>query len=75
MPSGLHAATRPTGTTVSSHNVSSLLAELTRHNDCADALHALVLPADHLDTHRSPIDHARRHALFSMRPCFIDPMQ
>ncbi|MFK0127086.1 TniQ family protein [Streptomyces nigra] len=64
-----------TGTTVSSHNVSSLLAALTRRPDCADVLHALVLLADHLDQHGSPIDYARRRALFTTRSCFIDPAE
>ncbi|MGY0489430.1 TniQ family protein [Streptomyces sp. WG-D5] len=70
-----HTAVRLMGTTVSSHNVSSLLAELTRRPDCADVLHALVLLADHLDQHGSPIDYARRRALFTTRSCFIDPVQ
>ncbi|MBB5110001.1 hypothetical protein [Streptomyces spectabilis] len=69
----IHAATGLTGTTVSSHNVSSLLAELIRRRDCADVLHALILLADHLDQHGSPIDYARRRALFTTRSCFIDP--
>ncbi|MEU3518891.1 TniQ family protein [Streptomyces sp. NPDC006654] len=69
----IHTAVRLMGTTVSSHNVSSLLAELTRRPDCADVLHALVLLADHLDQHGSPIDYARRRALFTPRAHFIDP--
>ncbi|OAR26733.1 hypothetical protein A8W25_28235 [Streptomyces sp. ERV7] len=69
----IHAAIRLMDTTVSSHNVSSLLAELTRRPDCADVLHALVLLADHLDQHGSPIDYARRRALFTPRPNFVDP--
>ncbi|WP_405467201.1 TniQ family protein [Streptomyces canus] len=69
----IRAATRLTGTTVSSHNVSTLLADLTRRSDCADVLHALILLADHLDTHGSPIDYARRRTLFATRPRFIDP--
>ncbi|MEU9521768.1 TniQ family protein [Streptomyces sp. NPDC048224] len=69
----IHTAVRLMGTTVSSHNVSSLLAELTRRPDCADVLHALVLLADHLDQHGSPIDYARRRALFTTRSSFIDP--
>ncbi|GAA1159765.1 TniQ family protein [Streptomyces hebeiensis] len=71
----IHAATRLMGTTVSSHNVSSLLAELTRRPDCADVLHTLVLLADHLDQHGSPIDYTRRRALFTTRADFIDPTQ
>ncbi|MFI5808841.1 hypothetical protein [Streptomyces sp. NPDC051561] len=35
-----------TGTTVSNHNVSTLLADLTRHDDCTDVLHALILLAN-----------------------------
>jgi hypothetical protein len=69
----IHAATRLTGTTVSSHNVSTLLAELTRRRDCADVMHALILLADHLDQHGSPIDYARRRALFTTRACFVSP--
>ncbi|MGW5249171.1 TniQ family protein [Streptomyces sp. NPDC004129] len=71
----IQATIHLTGTTVSSHNVSSLLAELTRRPDCADVLHALVLLADHLDQHGSPIDYAGRRALFTTRPCFIDPAE
>ncbi|MGI5438125.1 TniQ family protein [Streptomyces shenzhenensis] len=67
------AAVRLMGTTVSSHNVSSLLAEFTRRPDCADVLHGLILLADHLDQHGSPIDYARRRALFTTRPRFIEP--
>ena len=69
----IQAATRLTGTTVTSHNVSTLLAEITRRNDCAEALHALILLADHLDQHGSPIDYARRRALFTKQARFIDP--
>ncbi|WP_435599839.1 TniQ family protein [Streptomyces sp. C10-9-1] len=69
----IQAATRLTGTTVTSHNVSTLLADLTRRSDCADVLHALILLADHLDNHGAPIDYARRRALFINRPHFIDP--
>ncbi|MGW5136207.1 hypothetical protein [Streptomyces sp. NPDC004135] len=71
----IRATVRLMGTTVSSHNVSSLLAELTRRPDCADVLHALILLADHLDEHGSPIDYARRRALFTTRSGFIDPAQ
>ncbi|MFF0228420.1 hypothetical protein [Streptomyces sp. NPDC004629] len=46
---------RLTGTTVSSLHISTLLAELTRRPDSADVLHALILLADHLDTHGSPL--------------------
>ncbi|MEU8893413.1 hypothetical protein [Streptomyces sp. NPDC048442] len=63
------AATRLTGATVSSHNVSTL----TRRDNCADVLHALILLADHLDTHGAPIDYARRRALFTTRTRFLDP--
>ncbi|MEV5981426.1 TniQ family protein [Streptomyces sp. NPDC052114] len=69
----IRAAAGLTGTTVSSHNVASLLAELTRRRDCAGVLHALVLLADHLDQHGSPIDYARRRALFIPRARFITP--
>ncbi|MFF1651171.1 hypothetical protein [Streptomyces sp. NPDC058240] len=67
----IRAVTRLTGTTVSGHNVSTLLADLTRRNDCADVLRVLILLADHLDTHGSPIDYARRRALFTTRSRFI----
>ncbi|PBC65573.1 hypothetical protein BKI49_02280 [Streptomyces sp. Tue6028] len=70
----IRAAALLTGTTVSSHNVSSLLAELTRRPDCTDVLHALILLADHLDQHGSPIDYARRRALFTTRSSFIAPL-
>ncbi|WP_224295237.1 MULTISPECIES: TniQ family protein [Streptomyces] len=69
----IQAATRQTGTDVTSHNVSTLLAEITRRSDCADVLHALILLADHLDQHGAPIDYARRRALFTKRARFIDP--
>jgi hypothetical protein len=69
----IQAATRLTGTNVTSHNVSTLLAEITRRSDCTDVLHALILLADHLDQHGTPIDYARRRALFTERDCFIDP--
>jgi hypothetical protein len=65
-------AVRLTGTTVSSHNVSTFLATLTRHPHGADILRAVILLADHLDTHGTPIDYARRRALFTTRPQFID---
>ncbi|GHB71773.1 hypothetical protein GCM10010331_69680 [Streptomyces xanthochromogenes] len=67
------AATRLTGTTVSSHNVSTLLAELTRRTDSTDALNALILLADHLDTQGAPIDYARRRTLFTTCDRFLDP--
>ncbi|GGJ71512.1 hypothetical protein [Streptomyces brasiliensis] len=51
--------------------MSTLLADLTRRPDCADVLHALILLADHLDRHGSPIDYARRRALFGTRTCFV----
>ncbi|MDX2778402.1 hypothetical protein PV379_13940 [Streptomyces caniscabiei] len=66
-------ATRLTGTTFSRHTVSAFLAELTRRRDCAGVLHALILLAEHLDTHGSPIDYARRRALFTACPRLIDP--
>ncbi|MEV6401314.1 hypothetical protein AB0M39_42190, partial [Streptomyces sp. NPDC051907] len=66
----VQATTHLTGTTVTSHNVSTLLAEVTRRSDCTDVLHALILLADHLDG--APIDYARRRALFTSRPSFID---
>ncbi|GGP98620.1 hypothetical protein GCM10010215_25390 [Streptomyces virginiae] len=69
----IQAATHLMGTTVTSHNVSTLLADLTRRSDCADVLHVLILLADHLDTHGSPIDYARRRSLFTTRPRFLDP--
>ncbi|MFF6807950.1 TniQ family protein [Streptomyces sp. NPDC012616] len=65
-------AVRLTGTTVTSHNVSTFLATLTRHPDGADILRAVILLADHLDTNSAPIDYARRRALFTTRPQFID---
>lgn len=71
----IRATVRLTGTTVTSHNVSSLLAELTRRPDCTGVLHAPILLADHLDQHGSPIDYARRRALFTCRSRFIDPEQ
>ncbi|MGW2328496.1 hypothetical protein ACWC5C_22455 [Streptomyces sp. NPDC001700] len=55
------------------HNVSTLLADLTRRSDCAGVLHALILLAEHLDAHGSPIDYAHRRALFAKRAHFIDP--
>ncbi|WP_209446098.1 hypothetical protein [Streptomyces sp. MZ04] len=61
------AVKRLTGTTVSNHNVSTLLADLTRRDDCTDALHTLILLADHLDAHGAPLDYARRRALFTPR--------
>ncbi|WP_338492066.1 TniQ family protein [Streptomyces sp. SJL17-4] len=67
------AAIRLTGTTVTSHNVSTLIADLTRRTDCADVLHALILLADHLDQHGTAIDYARRRALFTKHARFIDP--
>ena len=69
----IQAAIRLTGTTVTSHNVSTLLAEITRRSDCADVLHALILLADHLDHHGAPMDYARRRALFTRQARFIDP--
>ncbi|MFJ6438458.1 TniQ family protein [Streptomyces sp. NPDC091416] len=69
----IRAATRLTGTTVSAHNVSTLLADLTRRPECVDVLRVLILLADHLDTHGSPIDYARRRALFTPLSRFIDP--
>ncbi|MEU6312263.1 TniQ family protein [Streptomyces sp. NPDC047014] len=69
----IQAAIRLTGTTVTSHNVSTLLADLTRRSDCADVLHALILLTDHLDQHGTPIDYARRRALFTNQARFIDP--
>nr|WP_246111637.1 hypothetical protein [Streptomyces hawaiiensis] len=68
----IHAAVRLTGTTVSSHNVSTFLATLTRHPNGADVLHTLIVLADHLDAHGAPIDYIRRRALFTARPQFID---
>ncbi|WP_329450845.1 hypothetical protein OG894_12810 [Streptomyces sp. NBC_01724] len=68
----IRAAVHLTGTTVSSHNVSTFLAGLTRHQDGADVLHTLILLADHLDVHGAPIDYARRRALFAARSPFID---
>lgn len=68
----IRAAVRLTGTTVSSHNVSTFLATLTRHPHGADVLRTLILLADHLDAHGAPIDYARRRALFSARPQFMD---
>jgi hypothetical protein len=68
----IRAAVRLTGTTVSSHNVSTFLAGLTRRQDGTDALHTLILLADHLDAHGAPIDYARRRALFTSRSRFID---
>ncbi|MFG2732158.1 hypothetical protein [Streptomyces canus] len=65
-------AVRLTGTTVSSHNVSTFLATLTRHPHGADVLRAVMLLADHLDAHGAPIDYARRRALFTTRPQFMD---
>ncbi|MET8537019.1 hypothetical protein ABZV67_35755 [Streptomyces sp. NPDC005065] len=53
--------------------MSTLLAELTRRRDCADVMHALILLADHLDQHGSPIDYARRRALFTTCACFVSP--
>ncbi|MBT2674090.1 hypothetical protein J7E95_25395 [Streptomyces sp. ISL-14] len=53
--------------------MSTLLADLTRRADCADVLHALILLADHLDAHGSPIDYAHRRALFTACSHFIDP--
>ncbi|MGW6202442.1 hypothetical protein ACWF9B_02130 [Streptomyces sp. NPDC055089] len=70
----IRAATRLTGTTVSAHNVSTLLADLTRRPDCVDVLRVLILLADHLDTHGSPIDYARRRALFTPCSRFIAPL-
>ncbi|MFD4592770.1 TniQ family protein [Streptomyces rubiginosohelvolus] len=69
----IQAATRLTGTNVTSHNVSTLLAEITRRSDCTDVLPALILLADHLDQHGSPINYARRRALFTNQNRFIDP--
>ncbi|WP_449485214.1 hypothetical protein [Streptomyces avidinii] len=69
----IQAATRLMGTTVTSHNVSTLLADVTRRSECADVLHVLILLADHLDAHGSPIDYARRRTLFTARPRFLDP--
>ncbi|MEU9641564.1 MULTISPECIES: TniQ family protein [unclassified Streptomyces] len=69
----IRAAIRLTGTSVTAHNVSTLLAGLTRRSDCADLLHALILLADHLDQHGAPIDYARRRALFTTQTRFIDP--
>ncbi|MGW7610474.1 hypothetical protein ACWGKW_24965 [Streptomyces sp. NPDC054766] len=66
------AVKRLTGTTVSNHNVSTLLADLTRRDDCTDALHTLILLAGHLDAHGAPIDYARRRALFTTRSHFLD---
>ncbi|MDH6221048.1 hypothetical protein [Streptomyces pseudovenezuelae] len=71
----IRAAVRLTGTTVSSHNVSTPVAGLTRHQDGADVLHTLILLADHRDQHGSPIDYARRRALFTTRRCFVDPTE
>src|SRR4029079_16295852 len=68
----IRAAVRLTGTTVTSHNVSTFLATLTRHPHGADVLRAVILLADHLDAHGAPIDYARRRALFTTRPQFID---
>ncbi|MEU2135227.1 hypothetical protein [Streptomyces sp. NPDC018352] len=59
--------------TVTSHNISTLLAEITRRSDCTDVLHASMLLADHLDHHGAPIDYARRRALFTKQARFIDP--
>lgn len=70
----IRAAVRLTGTTVSSHNVSTFLATLTRHPHGADVLRTLILLADHLDTHGAPIDYARRRAMFTTRSRFIDPL-
>ncbi|MGA5454482.1 hypothetical protein ACPCVO_48790 [Streptomyces umbrinus] len=69
----IHAAVHLTGTTVSSHNVSTFVATLTRHPNGADILRTLILLAEHLDAHGAPIDYARRRALFTARPQFIDP--
>ncbi|MDH6221645.1 hypothetical protein M2283_008992 [Streptomyces pseudovenezuelae] len=69
----IRATVRLTGTSVSSHNVSTFLATLTRHQDGADLLRALILLADRLDTHGAPIDYARRRALFTTRSRFISP--
>lgn len=69
----IRAATHLTGTMVSSHKVSTLLLELARRPDCADVMRALILLADHLDQHGSPIDYACRRALFITRACFVAP--
>ncbi|WP_217162090.1 hypothetical protein [Streptomyces sp. AC512_CC834] len=69
----IQAATRLTGTTVTSHNVFTFLADLTRRSDCADVLYALILLADHLDQYGTRIDYARRRALFTNQASFIDP--
>ncbi|WP_395358403.1 TniQ family protein [Streptomyces sp. YH02] len=69
----IQAAIRLIGTTITSHNVSTLLADLTRRSDCADVLHTLILLADHLDQHGTLIDYARRRALFTEQDRFIDP--
>jgi hypothetical protein len=64
---------RLTGTAFSRHTVSAFLAELACRSDCAGVLHALMLLADRLDVHGSPIDYARRRALFTTRARFIAP--
>ncbi|WP_199840144.1 hypothetical protein [Streptomyces viridochromogenes] len=66
-------APRQTGTSFSRHTVSAFLTELTRRRDCAGVLRALILLAEHLDAHGSPIEYARRRALFTARPRLIDP--
>ncbi|GLP67123.1 hypothetical protein TUSST3_37450 [Streptomyces sp. TUS-ST3] len=52
--------------------MSTFLATLTRHPNGADVLRAVILLADHLDTHAVPIDYARRRALFTARSQFMD---
>ncbi|WP_030949277.1 hypothetical protein [Streptomyces sp. NRRL S-646] len=53
--------------------MSTFPAELTCRSDCAGGLHVLLLLAEHLDVHGSPINYGRRRALFTTRPRFIDP--
>ncbi|MFF5587340.1 TniQ family protein [Streptomyces hygroscopicus] len=69
------AAIRALGGTVIAHAVSDLLATLTSRSDCTGVLRVLTLLADHLDDHGSPIDYARRRAVFGSRSTFIDARQ
>ncbi|WP_371664764.1 hypothetical protein [Streptomyces sp. NBC_00280] len=68
----IDAGARLLGPRFSRHTLSNFLTDLSGRDDCADVLHVITALADHLDTRGSPIDYARRRALFGSRETFLD---
>ncbi|WP_405914549.1 TniQ family protein [Streptomyces sp. NBC_00728] len=59
------------GPILSRHTLSNFLTDLTSRDDCIDVLLVITALADHLDAHGSPIDYARRRAIFGPREIFL----